>query len=92
MPRITFIEHDQTVHDVEAAPGESIMEAAINRVMHTYGMLENLTIEQERAARGEVTKFLAESKIADEHALAVEGVKFLRGHKPVKARRAGPEL
>ena len=29
MPRITFIEHDGTVHDVEAAPGESIMEAAM---------------------------------------------------------------
>ena len=29
MPKITFIEHDGTVHDVEAETGESIMEAAM---------------------------------------------------------------
>jgi ferredoxin, 2Fe-2S len=29
MPKITFIEHDGTVHDVQAADGESIMEAAM---------------------------------------------------------------
>ena len=35
------------------------MEAAINRVMHTYGMLVNLTLEDERKARDELSKFLA---------------------------------
>ena len=68
------------------------MEAAINRVMHTYGMLVNLTLEEERNARDELTKFLAKSKTADEHALAVEGVKFLRGHKPARTRRDRPQL
>ncbi len=29
MPKITFIEHDNTVHDVEADLGETIMEAAM---------------------------------------------------------------
>ena len=29
MPKITFIEHDGTVHDVEAEPGETVMEAAM---------------------------------------------------------------
>ena len=28
MPKITFIEYDGTVHDVEAEPGETVMEAA----------------------------------------------------------------
>jgi hypothetical protein len=68
------------------------MEAAINRVMHTYGMLVNLTLEEERNARAELTRFLATSKTSDEHALAVEGVKFLRGQKEARTRRARPEL
>jgi 2Fe-2S ferredoxin len=29
MPKITFIEHDGTIHDVEAELGESVMEAAM---------------------------------------------------------------
>lgn len=29
MPKITFIEHDGTVHDVEAEIGETVMEAAM---------------------------------------------------------------
>jgi hypothetical protein len=30
--------------------GESFMQAAIDRVMHTYGMLVNLSSEQEQVA------------------------------------------
>jgi 2Fe-2S ferredoxin len=29
MPKITFIEHDGTIHDVEAELGETVMEAAM---------------------------------------------------------------
>ena len=29
MPKLTFIEHDGTRHDVEAAPGSTVMENAI---------------------------------------------------------------
>ena len=29
MPRITFIEHDETVHEVDAELGETVMEAAM---------------------------------------------------------------
>jgi 2Fe-2S ferredoxin len=29
MPKVTFIEHDGTVHDVDAEIGESLMEAAL---------------------------------------------------------------
>lgn len=54
------------------------MQSAIERVMQTYGMLVNLTKEQEQAAREKVSKFLAETKIDDENKLAVEGLKFLR--------------
>ena len=62
------------------------MQAAIDRVMNTYGMLVNLTLEQERAARERVTAFLAQSMTQDESALAVEGIKFLRGDKPYARR------
>ena len=42
------------------------MEAAINRVMPTYGMLVSLTLEEERDAREQLTKFLASSKTSDD--------------------------
>lgn len=54
------------------------MEAVIDRVMQTYGMLVNLTPEQEQAARAQVSSFLANVKIADETKLAVEGLRYLR--------------
>ena len=62
-----------------------MMQAAIDRVMHTYGMLVNLTLEQEKAAREKVTAFLAQSVTQDENLLAVEGIKFLRGDKALYA-------
>ena len=54
------------------------MQAAIDRVMHTYGMLVSLTLEDERKVREKVSKFLAASMIEDENKLAVEGLKYLR--------------
>ena len=54
------------------------MQTAIDRVMHTYGMLVNLTLEQEREAREKVTNFLATAKTDDETKLAVEGLGYLR--------------
>jgi hypothetical protein len=58
--------------------GRSSMQAAIDRVMHTYGMIVNLTFEDERNARERVSKFLAGCDIEDENKLAIEGLKFLR--------------
>jgi hypothetical protein len=58
--------------------GENVMQTAIDRVMHTYGMLVNLTLEQEREAREKVTIFLATAKTDDETKLAVEGLRYLR--------------
>ena len=62
------------------------MEAAVDRVMQTYGMMVNLTSAQERETREKVTKFL-EDKGSDEHVLAVEGLKHLLGHTTMRRRR-----
>jgi hypothetical protein len=47
------------------------MQAAIDRVMKTYAMVD-LTPEQERHARENVVRFL-EGKGFDEHTLTLEG-------------------
>jgi hypothetical protein len=47
------------------------MQAAIDRVMQTYGMMVNLTPVQEAEARDKVSKFL-KNKGDDEQKLAVE--------------------
>ena len=54
------------------------MQAAIDRVMHTYGMIVNLTPEEERVAREKVARFLAMVKTDDEHQLAVHGLRYPR--------------
>ena len=63
-----------------------MMQAAIDRVMHTYRMLVNLTLDEEQAARKKVTDFLTQFKTNDENKLAVEGIKFLRGGKLSRRR------
>jgi len=60
---------------------EGSMQTAIDRVMHTYGMLVNLTSEQEQEARERVSSFLAKAKTDDENKLAVEGLRYLRESK-----------
>jgi hypothetical protein len=57
------------------------MQAAIDRVMRTYGMMFNLTAEEERTARERVSQFLAD-KAADENQLAIEGLRYLRTLQP----------
>ena len=57
---------------------ENSMQAAIDRVMQTYGMIVNLTVEEEQAAREKVSRFLANAQTHDEHKLAVEGLRYLR--------------
>ena len=54
------------------------MQAAIDRVLETYGMMVNLTPEEEQATRRRLEKHLAGSQ-ADDNALAVEGLRYLRG-------------
>jgi len=61
--------------------GDEIMQAAIDRVMQTYGMLVNLTVDEERRVRDEVSKVMARANTDDEKKLAVEGLKYLRSAK-----------
>jgi hypothetical protein len=51
------------------------MQAAIDRVMQTYTMIVNLNPDEERATH------LAGKPEADEHALAVEGLRYLRSFR-----------
>jgi hypothetical protein len=62
------------------------MQAAIDRVMKTYGMIVNLTVDEQRAARQKVTRYLAGKPETDEKALAIKGLRYLRsvGERGVK--------
>ena len=72
---------------------EHLRRQTADRVEHRVGGDDAIVLGgDERNARDELTKFLATSKTSDEHALAVEGVKFLRGQKEARTRRARPEL
>ena len=55
-----------------------LMQAAIDRVMKTYGMIVNLTPDEEKAVRDKVTSHLADKPDADERVLAIEGLRYLR--------------
>ena len=61
------------------------MQAAIDRVMQTYGMMVNLTPGR-RPKPGRRFQF-PEGKGGDEHTLAVEGLKYLLGHVTKPRRR-----
>jgi hypothetical protein len=63
------------------------MQSPIDRVMQAYGMMVNLTPEQERATREKLVSHLAEID-ADDNAVAVEGLKFLRGSDRPARRRS----
>jgi hypothetical protein len=59
------------------------MQAAVERVMKTYGMMVNLTVDEEKAAREKVISHLAERPEADEQALAIEGLRYLRSVREI---------
>jgi len=65
------------------------MEKVIDLVMRTYGMMVNLTPEEEQSARERLTEFL-KGKDDSARQLSVEGVKFLRGDRPSRTRHAQP--
>lgn len=58
-----------------------------DRVMHAYGMMVNLTYEQEEDARERLRKFF-ENRTGTDQQLAVEGVQFLRGNGSKRRRSA----
>jgi hypothetical protein len=72
------------------------MQAAIDRIMQTYGMLVNQTAAASAEAREKVTEYiktLSEAGEKDEHRLTVCGLTYLRqldgSTDPVKAGFTG---
>jgi hypothetical protein len=53
------------------------MQAAVDRVMKTYGMIVSLTADEERVARERVTSHLSDRPRVDKNALAIEGLRYL---------------
>ena len=58
----------------------------VERVMQTYGMMVNLTAEQEKAVRERLEKFLKNCDGSDQE-LAVQGLQFLRGNRKTQSRK-----
>jgi hypothetical protein len=54
------------------------MQPVIDRVMKTFGLINNLTAEEMTAAREKVSSYLAERPRATDEQLAVEGLGYLR--------------
>jgi hypothetical protein len=67
------------------------MRAAIDRVMQAFMMMTRLTPEQAEATRARLTAHLA-GMDADENALAVEGLRYLRGSDRHVRRRIARKL
>jgi hypothetical protein len=57
------------------------MEKAIDRVMHTYCMIVNMTSAEELVVRGKVSRFLGEKSEDDEQKLTIAGLQYVRGLK-----------
>jgi hypothetical protein len=62
------------------------MQEGIERVMQAYTLIANLTPNQAQATRARLAAHLAGID-ADEKALAVEGLRYLRGPDRVTKRR-----
>jgi hypothetical protein len=67
--------------------GGNCMVEVIEQVMRTYALMVTLTPAEEQAARERLGLFLKD-KSDDTRQLAVEGVKFLRGDRTSRTRRA----
>lgn len=59
----------------------------IEKIMHTYGMMVNLTPAQNDDARQRLAAFL-DGKTGDTPNLTIEGLRFLRGDRAARTRRA----
>jgi hypothetical protein len=64
-----------------------MVDDVIERVLRTYALMVTLTPSEEQVARESLERYLAD-KSDDTRRLAVEGVKFLRGDRTPRARRA----
>ena len=66
------------------------MQEAMDRVMQADTMIANLTPEEAQATRERLMQYLAGMDV-DERALAVEGLRYLRGPGRVARRRMARE-
>ena len=57
------------------------MRKTVARVMQAYGLMVNLSTEQQEAARERLQRFLQDRQ-GSEQELAVQGLQFLRGNHP----------
>jgi len=67
------------------------MHKAIDRVMYAYTMIANLTPEEAEATRERLTAHLAGMEVG-EQALAVEGMRYLRGPDRSARRRTAEKV
>ena len=61
------------------------MQTTVERVMQAYGLMVNLTTEQESDARERLKQFLRNCAGSDQE-LAVQGLRFLRGDRSAPPR------
>ena len=54
------------------------MQAAIDRILSTYRMLQNLSEDETEGLRVDLAAFLAKQEGLDEKRMAVEGLRYLR--------------
>jgi hypothetical protein len=57
------------------------MQAAIDRIMKTYGMIVNMNVDQEEVVREKVVSFLSDKAETDEQKLTIEGLRYVRALK-----------
>jgi hypothetical protein len=57
------------------------MQAAIDRIMQTYGMIVQMTPNQERVVREKVASFLGQKSEKDEQKLTIAGLQYVRALK-----------
>jgi hypothetical protein len=63
------------------------MRTTVERVMQAYGLMVNLTMEQEDDARERLEKFL-QTREGNEEELTVKALQFLRGNRSGRQRLA----
>lgn len=66
------------------------MQPAIDQVMQAYTLIANLTPEEAQATRERLTAHLA-GIAGDEKALAIEGLRYLRGSDRVSRQQIARE-
>jgi hypothetical protein len=69
------------VQEKSMNPTMTIENATIEKVMHTFGMMRRLTIEEEADIRAELKEYIEKQDETDEHRLTIAGLTYLRNNK-----------